>query len=270
MQLEIQRVYPKPRLWDGQYGPSAAVKVLFTDGSEGDYLTKPDKAESIIAQLTELVGKEGEFEVEERPDYNGVKQWKLKSWPGKPQAGQGGGGGRQFTPAWANTEEGEKFVQERTDRRTSVMQAIAFGHQDLDTALACADIIYEWLRKPVSDAPKAAEPIQTRSNGQNDSQQATDGEKPASEEHSPRKAFFALWKDKNLPRSDEYSRFVIRQILVAAKKWPADQPLKSREDLGEQAWAICYAGLSTYVNKLVAAGIKPMEEAGFQREGAEA
>jgi hypothetical protein len=54
--------------------------------------------------------------------------------------------------AWANTEEGEKYVQERMDRRTAIMQSVALhgfvkdAPFDTDAVLDVATSIYEWLR----------------------------------------------------------------------------------------------------------------------------
>ena len=66
----------------------------------------------------------------------------------------GGGGGGQRQAAWANTEEGERFVQERMDRRTALMQAVTVG-SGITTELA--DKFYSWLRKNLDvSAPRVS------------------------------------------------------------------------------------------------------------------
>ena len=69
-----------------------------------------------------------------------------------------GGGGKA---AWANTEPGERFVQERMDRRTALMQATALALQPgvtstvmplPDSTVAVAGVFYEWLRQNVKES----------------------------------------------------------------------------------------------------------------------
>lgn len=180
MQATIEKVFTNVRSWDGQYGPSCAVKVLFTDESNGEYITKPDKAQEHIDRLQALVGKPSDFELEAKPDFNGMKQWKIKSYPGKPQAqggfGGGGGGGRAFVPAYHQTAEGIAFEQERMDRRTALMQAVAMRDDGFapDGVLEHANLFYKWLRKTANqpqaaqrpaDAPAQATPATTGGNG---------------------------------------------------------------------------------------------------------
>lgn len=159
MKATIRRVYPVAREFTGKQGNKlAAVKVAFEDGSEGDVLTTPDHVAEHIEALTKLVGQEHEFTVdaERQREYNGVTQHAIKEYPGKPTGGGagGGGGGRQFTPAWANTEAGERFVQERTDRRTAVMQAVAyFDKAGTPAVLQAADEFYAWLRATADNTP---------------------------------------------------------------------------------------------------------------------
>jgi hypothetical protein len=59
--------------------------------------------------------------------------------PGGGQKGGGGGGG------YRNTKEGQQYEQERMDRRTAVMQAIAAKPGQFDQVLA--EEIYKFLRK---------------------------------------------------------------------------------------------------------------------------
>ena len=66
----------------------------------------------------------------------------------KPGGGGGFGGGKS---SWYNSEEGVRFTQERTDKRCSLMQAVALLVADsgagIDDVTMTADIFYAWLRK---------------------------------------------------------------------------------------------------------------------------
>lgn len=100
MQKTIVSIKPGPdnlgfREWNGgQYGPAAFIDVVFSDGDEGSYSTKPDKAPQHVANLTALMDQPTEFELESKAEYNGTPQWKIKDYPGNPaQKFQGGGGG---------------------------------------------------------------------------------------------------------------------------------------------------------------------------------
>jgi hypothetical protein len=78
--------------------------------------------------------------------------WEVRiSKAGNPYlaAPRASGGGRSVgaaPAAWRNTEAGERFVQERTDRRTALMQAVAIG-SGITTELA--EKFYQWLRESV-------------------------------------------------------------------------------------------------------------------------
>lgn len=161
MNATIERVFEQPRAWNSDKFPDAcSVQGLFTDGSRFELATKTNKAPEHVAALQALVGKEAEFDCEEKPEYQGQRQWKMKSYPGKPE--KSFGGGKSYTPAWGHTEEGERYTQERMDRRTALMQAVAVQvatthvPQEMmhypDT-LQQADAFYRWLRdtdaKPV-------------------------------------------------------------------------------------------------------------------------
>lgn len=251
MNLTIEKVFSKPREWTGQYGPSCAVKVLFTDESEGEYITKPDKAEGIIQTLQQFVGKPTDFEVEDKPDYQGIKQRKIKSWPGKQQPGQfggGGGSGRQYVPAWGNTEEGERFIQERMDRRTALMQAVALCSSDQEdwetTAIMhLAGTMYDWLRASASvpAAPQATTPVQTPEKGQNASPVPTDGQngqgkKPLTPEEAAYRIgarWLRAWMDECHLPSDAKTRNGIATEALAC----FDTPVEDLKSLTETEWA---------------------------------
>jgi hypothetical protein len=51
-----------------------------------------------------------------------------------------------FGASWRNTEAGAKYEQERMDRRTALMQAVAIG-SGITTELA--EKFYQWLRESV-------------------------------------------------------------------------------------------------------------------------
>ena len=89
MNLTIQTVDPSTRTWEGPKGTIEFISGQFTDGSGWSLGAKPENAQKRIAELSALIGQPGDYEVEEKPEYQGVKQWKMKSWPGKPVFGGG-------------------------------------------------------------------------------------------------------------------------------------------------------------------------------------
>lgn len=281
MQLTITTVYPKPRTWEGQYGPAAAVKVVFSDGSEGDYLTKPDKAQEHIDRLTALIGKPSDFEVEDKPERDGIPQRKIKNYEGKPQQGQGGsgGGGRQYTPRYTDTAEGFAAEQTAMNARTAIMQGVALAEHDHESPLTAetvihdyADTFFDWLQAKTFG--KAAQPPAAPQKGNSPSQQyasppvvqgvGVQGE-DVKQEHAPnpRGRFFALWSELNFPSDVDYSRYVLRSILAKAG---INKPVKSREELTEGDWKLAASGLRSYSTMLVRNGIKPMKEEDFVPE----
>jgi hypothetical protein len=84
------------------------------------------------------------------PDGWEVKTSKAgKLYLAAPKAAISGGFRSSGAPAaWRNTEPGAKYEQERMDRRTALMQAVAIG-SGITTELA--DKFYDWLRKPLED-----------------------------------------------------------------------------------------------------------------------
>jgi hypothetical protein len=75
-----------------------------------------------------------------------------KPYLAAPRLTSGGGGHRGAGPqttAWRNTEVGAKYEQERMDRRTALMQALAGGWKDVGGITLIAEQLYEWLRKSV-------------------------------------------------------------------------------------------------------------------------
>lgn len=159
MNATIEKVFPNAREWNSPKAPDGcSVEGVFQDGTRFEMATKTGKASEHIAALQALVGKPGEFDLEER-EFNGQKQFRMKSYPGKPDSGKGYGGSKQYVPAWHQTEDGARYHEERTDRRTSLMQAVEYSADDasMDETLAVANKMYEWLRsvdqKPIQTAP---------------------------------------------------------------------------------------------------------------------
>jgi hypothetical protein len=92
--------------------------------------TKKEKAEAVKERLSALIGKEAEYELDEGREYQGQTTYKIKSYPGKPEPGQGGGG-RQYVPRFNETEKGFLLDQQYVNARCAVMQAVALlgpGH----------------------------------------------------------------------------------------------------------------------------------------------
>jgi hypothetical protein len=71
-----------------------------------------------------------------------------KPYLAAPRQSSGGGGSLRSgaSTAWRNTEAGAKYEQERMDRRTALMQAVAIG-SGITTELA--EKFYQWLRESV-------------------------------------------------------------------------------------------------------------------------
>ncbi|HWP38365.1 MAG TPA: hypothetical protein VNL18_12510 [Gemmatimonadales bacterium] len=81
-----------------------------------------------------------------------------KRYLGPPKKGRDG---KSWTPAWSNTQEGQAYEQERMDRRTALMQAVAYSSGgSLEELLSIADVFYSWLRQNQNSAaaPLVASP----------------------------------------------------------------------------------------------------------------
>ena len=89
--LTIQTVDPATRTWEGPKGTIEFIQGQFTDGTGWSLGAKPENAAKRVEELTKLIGVEGEYEVEPKGEFRGKPQFKLKSWPGKPVFGGGGG-----------------------------------------------------------------------------------------------------------------------------------------------------------------------------------
>lgn len=122
-------------------GDRAALLVM----DNGVRIWTPDKAKA-----QELLGKPIPADWTQKQGEYGPQAF-------PPREGKPGGG----KPAWANTEEGERFVQERMDRRTALMQAvIVSGQIGHEPGMGLANTYYQWLRKNLDvSAPRLAAPV---------------------------------------------------------------------------------------------------------------
>lgn len=170
MTAALQRVSGQ-REWSGQYGPMISINLDFGE-FEAQLNTKPETLVKRLEQLEGLVGKESDewaFQDTGTFDNGNAKPKKVSNYPGKAPAPQQGGGGKGRSP------ELEAFIQERMDRRTAIMQAVALltavgaeSHAQTPSGdcLVAADHFYNWLRKtsgaatspPGSDRTAAPEP----------------------------------------------------------------------------------------------------------------
>lgn len=156
MKATIAAVSPEPRYWE--QGQTYFVQGAFGDGSEWSLGFKAeDKAKATIATLKDLIGKEEEYEVEQKPERNGRAQWKLKGWPGKPAAqGFGGRAGKEYIPRYRDTEQGTKEERLSIARSVALQQAVLYvnAHQgelfksgDFLLITNLSDHFYQWLIK---------------------------------------------------------------------------------------------------------------------------
>jgi len=89
--LTIQTVDPATRTWEGPKGTIEFIQGQFTNGEGWSLGAKPENAAKRVAELTALIGVEGEYELEPKGEFRGKPQHKMKGWPGKPVFGGGGG-----------------------------------------------------------------------------------------------------------------------------------------------------------------------------------
>jgi hypothetical protein len=141
------------REWTGKYGPNVSIGLLFSD-DVGEFAAELTcKPESLVARLEMLELATGS----DHPDwaFQSMGTWddgkpkprKVTNYPGKsPAQSFVGGGKKEYVAAWRNTEPGAKYEQERMDRRTALMQAVAVG-SGITTELA--EKFYQWLRESV-------------------------------------------------------------------------------------------------------------------------
>ncbi len=173
MKMTVKFVKDEPRPWDTRDGGQMhCVSGGFEDGSQFDINCKPENSAARISALKELIGVEGEFGLESKPDYRGMKQWKLVEWPGKPQrpayGGGGGapsGGGRApYQPRYRDTPEGTRSEQDSIHRSVALEHAVVFiGNMEKrlqnttsNDVIQCADLFYGWLSQGQPPLPTKA------------------------------------------------------------------------------------------------------------------
>jgi hypothetical protein len=117
-------------------GDKAAILVM----DDGSRVWTPEKAKA-----DELIGKPipGDW-TQKQGEYG------PQAFPPRERKGGFGGGG---AAAWRNTKEGAAAEQERMDRRTALMQAVAYGATgNLQACKEVADSFYTWLRATAAGA----------------------------------------------------------------------------------------------------------------------
>lgn len=146
------------REWESKHGTMVDIGLLFWDETKAFVTTKPDTLAKRRAELEATIGVAGDWTLEDKGtwDDGSAKPKKVTDYPGKPaKGGPDGGGGK----SWYNSEEGVRFTQERTDRRTALMQAVANGggepvktETQMRVVMADAETMYAWLRQ-TADVP---------------------------------------------------------------------------------------------------------------------
>ncbi len=168
-QIETVGRFPE-KPWTGRDGCGRAtwfIEGTFNGGRKfSQAVWEEVKAKELHDALTGLIGKDGDFEVEETDrEYKGQREYKLKSYPGKPQyqgaKGAGGfsGGGRPFSGGavrYRDTEGGVKEERDSIIRQVALKSAVesleSGGAVDV---LQVADQYYKWL----ASSPGASKPI---------------------------------------------------------------------------------------------------------------
>lgn len=141
-----------------QYG-NYYVNVAFASGEGGYIASKQSRATAHQEALTALLNQEAEFTLEPKgKTQKGADKFKLVAYPGyEPSSSDGGRVSSQAS--WNYSEEGVRFVQERMDRRTALMQAVEHGPTtSLTRTLERADRILAWLTGSSGAPPSASNP----------------------------------------------------------------------------------------------------------------
>lgn len=156
----LKWVDPEPKPWESKFGPMVSIDLEFEDGVKGRLNTKPDSFDKRFAELQAVIGKPGEYTIEETgnwPDGN-PKPVKVKDYPGKPQQGTGGGGGGGYKGfSFAERLHLDTFKEASTDARTALMQSVTLlnfqgTYAGIDDVLVTASRIYAWLQEKKSGA----------------------------------------------------------------------------------------------------------------------
>lgn len=188
MNATISYVNPQPRKWKDDCW---FISGAFVDHSGWSIAVKPQKYDEVLTALENLVDKPSDYELEAKHDYEGQKQWKLVSYPGKPEKQGFGGKGGGFGSGYKQSFEALWYEQERMDRRTALMQAVEFMGDMQPGVEELADRFYSWLRAtekrpaapnvpnpaPAPQAPQTAPPGRTSTADRVAEYQARTGDK---------------------------------------------------------------------------------------------
>jgi len=137
--MKVKVVSVEEKGFDGKDGRVAGALLTFREGD------KPATeligyGPAMVEVLKWQPGEEKEIEVF-RPEGKDRDRFRLPK-------GNGGGSRGGGQAAYANTAEGLAYEQERMDRRTAIMQAVAMRSEGKEHLLLDnADKIYDWLRK---------------------------------------------------------------------------------------------------------------------------
>jgi len=146
--MSILRRVTGQREFNSKYGPLVSVGLDF-DEFQAELTTKPETLTARLEMLEANIGKDSDewaFQDQGLWGDGKAKAKKVTGYPGKAPAPQGGGK-RDYVPRYGDTREGFDAMQERMDRRTALMQAVAIG-SGITTELA--EKFYVWLRQSVS------------------------------------------------------------------------------------------------------------------------
>lgn len=143
----LQTVSDDHRTFESRFGELAAFDVSFTDGRQGQVVTKVDTLERKQAQFRDLIGTETQFILEDAgswPDGN-PKPLRVKL----PAFGGGPGGGG--TPSRPPRDEAA------ITRAVALKAAVAFcdSSEPVSVVLATAEEFHDWLRKTSSSSAPA-------------------------------------------------------------------------------------------------------------------
>lgn len=127
------------------------ITVVFEDGQEGSVSARPDDVGKFKDALLAIKGMPSKFDLDFKGEFNGVKQWKIKTFPGKPSSSIGGGGrgGGRGGGNWESAEEravknASIEAQVASDRATSLAIAWLGSGQSKWSSL---DEMAEWVAK---------------------------------------------------------------------------------------------------------------------------
>ena len=166
MQCTVKTISDEVKEWTSPQG--SVIKFLagtFANGDGWSKGCKPENIDKTRAEFTALIGKEGDYELEAKSDYQGTKQWKIKSYPGRPSfSGGQGGGGKTYTVAFNNTREGCQYttasIQAQVALKCAVELCAAGKFADDETTLSVAETFLDFLSRHTpapAEPPKPAE-----------------------------------------------------------------------------------------------------------------